>query len=109
VQDEVRDVVGAHTAYVERTNLTARQMNGRLVRKTWSYSKQLAALEAACAWEDWVSNLTGPVKTLARAVADGQRRWAPVTPAMEAGLTDHIWSVKDLLLTVVVRQPINTK
>jgi hypothetical protein len=52
--EEVLAVVGGHTAYVERTNLTARTMNGRLVRKTLSYSKQLAALKAACAWEDWV-------------------------------------------------------
>jgi hypothetical protein len=54
---EVLALMGGHTAYVERTNLTSRQMNGRLVRKTLSYSKQLAALRAACAWEDWVYNL----------------------------------------------------
>jgi hypothetical protein len=30
------------------------QMNGRLVRKTLSFSKQRKMLEAACAWEDWV-------------------------------------------------------
>jgi hypothetical protein len=41
---EVLAHLGGHTAYVERTNLTSRQMNGRLVRKTLSYSKQLAAL-----------------------------------------------------------------
>ena len=53
----VPDIVGAHTAYVERTNLTRRQMNGRLVRKILSYSKQLDALRASCAWEDWVVGL----------------------------------------------------
>ena len=47
--DEVIDNVRAHTAYVERTNLSSRQMNGRLVRKTLYYSKQLEALEASCA------------------------------------------------------------
>jgi hypothetical protein len=55
--ESVPDVVGAHTAYVERSNLTSRQMNGRLVRKTLSYSKQLDALRASCAWEDWVVGL----------------------------------------------------
>jgi len=55
--ETVPDSVGAHTAYVERTNLTSRQMNGRLVRKTLSYSKQLDALRASCAWEDWVVGL----------------------------------------------------
>ena len=102
-------VVGAHTASVERTNLTARQMNGRLVRKTRSYSKQLDALTASCAWEDWVYNLTRPVKTLALPVDTDQRRWQRQTPAMAAGLTDHQWTVKELLLTVVAPEDINMK
>jgi len=106
--EEVCSQVGAHTAYVERTNLTSRQMNGRLVRKTLSYSKQLEMLEAACAWEDWVYNLTRPVKTLQVEVNDGQRRWQPRSPAMAAGLTDHIWTVKELLMTVVAPSGINT-
>ena len=83
-------------------------MNGRLVRKTLSYSKQLAMLEAACAWEDWVYNLTRSVKTLHMAVNDGQRHWQHRSPAMAAGLTDHIWTVKELLMTVVVPEGINT-
>jgi hypothetical protein len=111
--DEVISRVGAHTAYVERTNLSSRQMNGRLVRKTLSYSKQLEALEASCAWEDWVYNLGRPLKTLAVELemrTEGQRRrWKPVSPAMAAGLTDHVWSVKELLSTVVRPQVVNTK
>lgn len=61
--EQVKQTLGAHTAYVERTHLTSRHMNGRLVRKTLSYSKQLELLEAACAWEDWIYNLTRPLKT----------------------------------------------
>jgi hypothetical protein len=57
--------VGGHTAYVERTNLTSRQMNGRLVRKTISFSKKVEMLEAASVWEDAVYNMTRSVKTLA--------------------------------------------
>ena len=107
--DSVPDVVGAHTAYVERTNLTSRQMNGRLVRKTLSYSKQVEALRASCAWEDWVYNLTRPLKTLAIRVHAGQRRWQRQTPAMAAGLADHQWTVKELLLTVVAPMAVNMK
>ena len=66
--DTVPAEVGAHTAYVERTNLTSRQMNGRLVRKTLSYSKQLDALRASCAWEDWVVGPSSAVLTLNSAV-----------------------------------------
>lgn len=107
--EDVCALVGAHTAYVERTNLTSRQMNGRLVRKTLSYSKQLEMLEAACAWEDWVYNLTRSVKSLQVEVTTSQRRWQPRSPAMAAGLTDHIWTVKELLMTVVAPTGINTQ
>jgi hypothetical protein len=110
---KVIDNVGAHTAYVERTNLSSRQMNGRLVRKTLSYSKQLEALEASCAWEDWVYNLSRPLKTLALELevsTEGKRRrWKPISPAMAAGLTDHVWTLKELLSTVIPPQVINTK
>jgi len=104
---EVQELMAGHAAYVECTNLTSRQMNGRLVRKTLSYSKQLNMLAAACAWEDWIYNLTRPVKTLQVAVNEGQRRWQPRSPAMAAGLTDHIWTVKELLMTVVAPTAIN--
>ena len=102
-------VVGGHTAYVERTNLTARTMNGRLVRKTLSYSKQLVALKAACAWEDWVYNLTRAVKTLRVEITRKAQRWQPRSPAMAAGLTDHIWTLKELLMTVVAPRAVNMK
>ena len=105
--EEALDLLGGHTAYVERTNLTSRQMNGRLVRKTLSYSKQRAALEAACAWEDWVYNLTRPVETLAIPVRESQRRWKKQTLAMAAGLTDQIWTITELLMTVVPPSALN--
>ncbi len=44
--EEVLSLLGQHTAYVERTHLTSRQMNGRLVRKTLSYSKQSGHVES---------------------------------------------------------------
>ena len=44
----VPDFMGLNTAYVERTNLTSRQMNGRMVRKTLSFSKE-EMLKASCA------------------------------------------------------------
>jgi hypothetical protein len=107
--EEVLDLLGAHTAYVERTHLTSRQMNGRLVRKTLSFSKKLEMLEASCAWQDWVYNLTRPVKTLRIEVCDGRRRWLPRSPAMAAGLTDHIWTVNELLTAVVAPHATNTE
>lgn len=106
--EENRALLGEHTAYVERTHLTSRQMNGRLVRKTLSFSKEVEMLAAACAWEDWIYNLTRPVKTLRIEVNDGRRRWQPCSPVMAAGLTNHIWTVKELLMTAVAPDVINT-
>jgi hypothetical protein len=108
-QKEVLDLMGLNTAYVERTNLTSRQMNGRMVRKTLSFSKEDEMLEASCAWEDWVYNLTRPVKSLRIEVNDGQRRWQTRSAAMAAGLTDHVWTIKELMMTVVVPELNNTK
>jgi len=105
--DEVRQLFGKSTAYIERTHLTMRLFNGRLTRKTLAYSKCVAMYKAAAAWEDLVYNLARPLKTLRREVLnDPPRRWQPRSPAMAAGLTDHIWTVKELLETVV--SPINT-
>ncbi len=61
-QEEVKKVLGEQTAYVERTHLTSRQMNGRLGRKTLSFSKELRFLKAASALEDALYNLTRPRK-----------------------------------------------
>ena len=105
---EVRDFIGLNTAYVERTNLTSRQMNGRMVRKTLSFSKEEEMLKASCAWEDWVYNLTRPIKSLHVEINDSHRRWKSRSAAMAAGLTDHVWTIEELLMTVVAPE-INTK
>lgn len=105
--NEVPDFMGLNTAYVERTNLTSRQMNGRMVRKTLSFSKEEEMLQASCALEDAVYNLMRPVKTLRIEVNDDGRRWEPRTPAMAAGLTDHVWTIEELMMTVVVPEDDN--
>jgi len=106
--NEVRNLMGLNTAYVERTNLTSRQMNGRMVRKALSFSKDRKMLEASCAWEDSVYNLTRAVKSLRFEINDNWRRWQPRSAAMAAGLTNHIWTIEELMMTVVVPD-FNTK
>jgi hypothetical protein len=95
--EQVYAELDAHTAYVERTNLTSRHMNGRLVRKTLGFSKRVHMLRAASIWEDVVYNLARHVKTLRLEVNDSTRRWLQRSPAMVAGLADHIWSIEELL------------
>jgi len=106
---EVCDLMGIHTAYIERTHLTSRQMNGRLVRKTLSFSKEVKMLMESCAWEDWVYNLARPNKSLKIESPEGQRRWMQRSPAMAAGLTDHVWTIKEILMSVVPPHRSNMK
>jgi len=101
-EEEVLALLGKSTAYIERTHLTMRLFNGRLTRKTLAFSKLLEMYRASAAWEDLTYNLARPLKTLRLEIFNNpKRRWRPRTPAMAAGLTDHIWTVKELLKTVV--------
>lgn len=96
---------GTRTVYVERTNLTSRHMTARLTRKTLGFSKQGAMLRAASNWEDTIYNLARAVRTLRIPVVDPTQRWPSCSPAMKAGLTDHIWSIHELLTHIPV--PVN--
>lgn len=108
-EEDVLELLGQSTAYIERTHLTMRHFNGRLTRKTLAFSKDLAMYKAAAAWEDLVYNFARPVKTLRLEIFDDpHRRWLPRTPAMVADLTDHIWTVKELLTALPVPSNTNT-
>ncbi|MGQ9887323.1 MAG: hypothetical protein ACUVSX_02420 [Aggregatilineales bacterium] len=47
-------------------------------------------------------NLTRSVKTLRREINIDGKRWLQSSPAMAAGLTDHIWSIRELLMLVLL-------
>jgi hypothetical protein len=98
--EQARQAFGGRvsTSGVERTQLTSRQSNGRLVRRTLSFSKSREMLEWACAWEDLVYNFAKPVKTLRIPLVQGQQKWRERTPAMAAGLADHVWTIRELVL-----------
>jgi hypothetical protein len=99
---ETLELLGQSTAYIERTHLTMRLFNGRLTRKTLAYSKDVEMYRASAAWEDLYYNLAWEHKSLRVEIfGDPQRKWQQRSPAMAAGLTDHIWTVKELLNTVV--------
>jgi len=97
-KSELLALLGKSTAYIERSNLTSRLFNGRQVRKTLAFSKEVEAYKAATAWEDGYYNLIRPHKSLRLSVLDAApRKWLQRTPALAAKLTDHIWTVKELL------------
>ncbi len=73
------------TSYVERQNLTMRMSMRRFTRLTNGFSKKIENLEAAVALHFMHYNFCRIHKTLR------------VTPAMEAGLTDHVWSIEEIV------------
>lgn len=76
------------TSYIERQNLTMRMAMRRFTRLTNAFSKKLDNLKAAIALHFAYYNFCRVHKTLR------------VTPAMEAGITDHVWTLRDLLLAI---------
>lgn len=88
-----------NTSFVERDNLSVRQHNGRLVRKTLSYSKNWQMHQYAIDFEDAVHNFVRPHFSLRMPLREqyGPCLWQPQTPAMAAGITDHVWSMRELV------------
>ena len=102
--DEVTHLLGKTTAYIERSNLTSRLFNGRQVHKTLAFSKDLDCYRAAATWEDCYYNLVKFHKSLRLRVQDiPGRKWQPRTPAMVANLTQHAWTVKELLTSIPLK------
>jgi IS1 family transposase len=84
-----------NTVFVERPNGTDRNRNARKVRKTYCFSKDWEVHEAVSYFTLYSYNFCWPV----RALRQGSRRkgYRQRTPAMAAGLTDHIWTLKEWL------------
>jgi hypothetical protein len=73
------------TSHVERQNLTIRMGMRRMTRLTNAFSKKWEHLEAAYALHFAYYNFCRIHKTLR------------VTPAMEQGITDHVWTIAELI------------
>ena len=95
-----------NTYGVERNNLTVRQHSRRMSRKVNAFSKDPDYLEhqltLAFAYYHFVVPHRGLRQRLPHALPTKGRKgsykkWKPVTPAMAAGLTDHVWTMDELL------------
>ena len=86
---------------LERLNLSIRQENGRLNRKTLKFSKMLYRLKHQVtlygAYVNWV-RVHRSLRQQTNDCVNGKtfRKWRNRTPAMAAGLTDHIWTLREL-------------
>jgi hypothetical protein len=83
------DMAAVSTSYVERQNLTIRMNMRRFTRLTNGFSKKLENHEYALALHFMYYNFVRPHKTLANPY--------PRTPAMAAGLTNHVWAVEGIV------------
>ena len=86
-----------NTAYIERLNGTFRSCLGSLARRTRALPRTTASLHAGAYLVGTVYNFCTTHESLRLPGLIGGRKWIPQTPAMAAGLTNHCWSVKELL------------
>jgi hypothetical protein len=82
-----------NTSFVERQHGTDRGQNARKSRKTYRFSKDWQVHEAMTYYTLYRYNFCWVVRTLRR--RDQQCRWQRRTPAMAAGLADHVWSTRE--------------
>jgi len=81
------------TSYLERQNATDRHRNARKGRKTYRFSKDWRVHVALTALTLYSYNFCWAVRTLRQ--KDGVGGWQQRTPAMVAGLADHVWTLEE--------------
>jgi len=96
-----------NTAFIERLNGTFRERLACLARRCRHATRRLDLLEAGMWLVGCTYNLCWPHHELSRreAKAQGKRGEVPITPALASGLTDHVWSVQELLWYRVAPAP----
>jgi IS1 family transposase len=94
-----------NTAFIERVNLSIRQHVAAVGRRVITLCKGQEGVRHQLALSHGYYNFCLPHASLRRALPQplptngtgSARRWQPCTPAMAAGMTDHVWSLKEVL------------
>ncbi len=95
-----------NTAFIERVNLTLRTHIPALGRKVLSYAKTTLGLTQQVSLSRTYYNFCLPHLSLRLELSEplptkgngSPKRWQSRTPAMAADITDHLWSMQELLL-----------
>jgi len=93
-----------NTSFVERMNLTLRHLVSRLKRRGLNFSKKREYLVWHLQLAIGYYHLVRPHRGLRLHLAEPiptrgtPKKWEQRTPAMAAGLTDHIWTLEELLM-----------
>jgi transposase-like protein len=89
---------GINTAYIERLNATFRAAAAPLTRRGRAIARTTEALQAEMFLVGCAYNFCWEHESLRQAASAGARsKWRGRTPAMAAGLTDHRWTMQELL------------
>lgn len=102
-QDEILEMLGTcsedyiGTSYIERINLTIRTSLARFIRRGVNFSKTMKmhqrSLDLFQAWYNFIK----PHDSQKVKVDSQNRKWLQRTPAMAEKITDHVWTLKELL------------
>jgi IS1 family transposase len=95
-----------NTSFVERLNLSLRQRVAAIRRRSATPCKSGDGLSLQLILFQVYHNFVLPHMSLRQALTEpiptngsgSAKVWRPCTPAMAAGLTDHVWSLKEVLL-----------
>src|SRR5207245_2547369 len=95
-----------NTSFVERLNLDIRQRVAAIGRRVNTLCQGEAGLRDQLALFQVYHHCVLPHASLRQACAEplvsngrgSVKRWRPCTPALAAGLTDHVWSLTEVLL-----------
>jgi IS1 family transposase len=95
-----------NTAFVERLNLDIRQCVAAIGRRVNTLCQSEAGLQDRLVLFQVYHNFVLPHASLRQSLAEpiatngsgSAKLWRPCTPAIAAGLTDHVWSLKEVLL-----------
>ena len=93
------------TSLIERLNLTLRHALAPLVRKSWSFCKDRTHMRRRVVLFQAFYNFARPHMSLRLPLSEQashasgliQPKWCHRTPGMAAGLTDHVWTFRELL------------
>lgn len=96
---QTQNTLSFHVCYIERINATFRSRIIALVRRGRALVRQLTTLRNGMYLVGSIYNFCTPHKSLRKVLylPTNNHRWIPITPAMATGITDHVWTVGELL------------
>jgi transposase-like protein len=94
-----------NTSFIERFNGTIRERFAPLTRKCRYAASKMTTVQTGIYLIGCVYNFCSPHSELSKSQTKGGYGFS-CTPAMASGLTDHIWSVKELLTYKVAPPPL---